>query len=87
MRQDWVASAADSEQTEDVAEPERYRAEWEGLHLIVERRQTHWQLFVYDVAKCEVLHTGARLTCEAAKTAAMEFGLIHLHGPATDLKP
>ena len=52
----------------------------------MQERQDHWRLFVYDMANCEVLHTAARLTCNAAKSAALEFAVFHLDGPSHDLK-
>jgi hypothetical protein len=59
----------------------RIESVWEGLRLVVEERPdgAAWQLFVYDVEKCEVLHTAKRMYCEAAKNGAVEFAVAHLY--------
>jgi hypothetical protein len=58
-----------------MAEGERHQTEWEGLRLVVEQHPEHWQLFIYDVEHCEVLYTAKRISCEAAKIAAVEFAV------------
>jgi hypothetical protein len=46
-----------------------------------------WQLFVYDEENCEVLYVALRISCEAAKNAAVEFAVAHLYTTDHDLKP
>jgi hypothetical protein len=66
----------------------RIETVWEGLRLVVEERPDGaWNLFVYDVENCEVLHTAKRISCEAAKHAAVEFAVAHLYSTDHDLKP
>ena len=67
----------------------RIETVWEGLRLVVEERPEGglWQLFVYDVENCEVLHMANRTSCEDAKNAAVEFAVAHLYTPDHDLKP
>jgi hypothetical protein len=62
---------------------------WERLRLVVEERPDRgdWQLFVYDVENCEVLHTAKRISCGEAKIAAVEFAVTHLYSTDHDLKP
>jgi hypothetical protein len=69
-----------------ITESQRYKTEWEGLRLVVETRANHWQVFVYDVANCEVLHTVERPTADAGKLAALEFAATHAFGPKHGLK-
>jgi len=70
-----------------MAEGQRQQAEWQGLRLVVEARPTHWQVFVYDAKKCEVLHTEEQATADGAKCAALEVAVAYLYGPGSDLKP
>ena len=67
----------------------RIETVWEGLRLVVEERPEGglWQLFVYDVENCEVLHMANRTSCEDAKNAAAEFAVAHLYTTDHDLKP
>jgi hypothetical protein len=65
----------------------RYETEWEGLRLVVETRPEHWQVFVFDIEHCEVLHTGQRMSLDLAKYAAVEFATAHCFGPRHDLNP
>jgi hypothetical protein len=67
----------------------RIESVWDGLRLVVEERPDGeaWQLFVYDVENCEVLHTAKRMYCETAKSAAAEFAVAHLYSTDHDLKP
>ena len=71
----------------EMAEGERHQTEWEGLRLVVEQRPEHWQAFVYDVEHCEVLYIAKRISCEAAKIAAVEFAVAQLYTTDHDLKP
>ncbi len=66
---------------------QRYETEWENLRLVIERRSEHWQAFVYDEEKCEILYAAERLTAEAAKLRALDFVLTHRYGPSHGLKP
>jgi hypothetical protein len=50
---------------------QRYESEWEGLRLVVEKRPTHFQVFIYDPGECEVLYTCKRTNLDAAKFAAV----------------
>jgi hypothetical protein len=67
----------------------RIESAWEGLRLVVEERPDggHWQLFVYDEDHCEVLYMAQRISCETAKSAAVEFAVAHLYSMDHDLKP
>ncbi len=71
----------------EITKGQRYETEWEDLRLVVERRPEHWQAFVYDAEKCEILYAAERLTAEAAKLTALDFVLTHRYGPGHDLKP
>jgi len=44
-----------------MAAEETQETVWEDLKLAVQRRPDHWQLFVYDVEKCDVLYTAERM--------------------------
>ena len=57
-----------------------------GMRLIVERCQEHFQAFVYDPDRCEVLHTAERMDVEAAKSAAVDFVAATRFGPQHGLK-
>ena len=76
-----------------MPEPRRYQTEWERLRLVVEARPIdtavpeHWQLFVYDVENCEVLHTAKRLTLDIAKIGAVEYAIGYRFGRRSDLEP
>lgn len=70
-----------------MPDDQRYEAEWEGMRLVLERRADYWQLFVYDVENCEVLHFAERISLDAAKYAAVEFAAAHCFGPRHDLRP
>jgi len=66
---------------------ERYGVEFEGLRLVIESHPDHWQIFVYDVGNCEVLHTCQRISIYAAKYAAVEYAAVYRFGPRNDLEP
>jgi len=53
-----------------IAEGHRLRTDWEGLRLVIEPYPDHWQVFVYDIEGCEVLHTEEQPIADAAKNAA-----------------
>jgi hypothetical protein len=65
----------------------RYETEWQNLRLVIELRPDHWQAFVYDAESCEVLYAAERMTAGAAKVTALDFALVHRHGPSHNLKP
>ena len=65
----------------------RYEAEWEGLRIVIEERPEHFQVFIYDPDKCEVLYTAERMSLDAAKFAAIDFVATARFGPSHDLKP
>jgi hypothetical protein len=71
----------------EMPKGERHQTEWEGLRLVVDQRPEYWQVFVYDVEHCEVLYTAQRISCEAAKIAAVEFAVAELYSTDHDLKP
>jgi hypothetical protein len=71
----------------EITQGQRYETEWEDLRLVIERRSEHWQAFVYDEEKCEILYAAERLTAEAAKLRALDFVLTHRYGPSHGLKP
>ena len=48
-------------------------AAWEGLRLVVERCPSHYQAFIYDPAKVEVLYTCSRVRFDLAQFAAVEY--------------
>lgn len=51
----------------------RYETEWDGLRIVIEKRPKHFQVFIYDPGKCEVLYTAERMSLDAAKFAAVDF--------------
>jgi hypothetical protein len=55
-----------------MCDGQRYETEWKNLRLVIERRSEHWQAFVYDAEKCEILYAAERLTAEAAKLTALD---------------
>jgi hypothetical protein len=55
--------------------------------LVVEARPEHWQVFVYDIVNCDVLHTAQRMSLDVAKCAAVGFAAAHCFGPRHDLQP
>jgi hypothetical protein len=65
----------------------RQETVWEGMRLVVEPRSKHWQVFVYDPAKCEILYVAERVHVDAAKLAAVDFVAMTRFGPEHDLKP
>jgi hypothetical protein len=40
-----------------MCDGQRYETEWDGLRIVIEERPKHFQVFIYDPGKCEVLHT------------------------------
>jgi hypothetical protein len=70
-----------------MLDDERYQTEWERMRLVIEARPEHWQVFVYDIENCEVLHTAQRMSLDLAKYAAVEFATAHFFGPRHDLEP
>ena len=65
----------------------RYQADWGNLRLMVEQYPEHWQVFVYDVPSCEVVHTAERAGIDAAKFAACKFAALNTFGPTHDFRP
>ena len=72
---------------EAMADNQRLETEFEGMRLVVEARPDHWQVFVYDVENCEVLHAAQRMRLDSAKYAAVEYAAAHRFGPRHDLEP
>ena len=66
---------------------ERQEVVFEGMRLVAEARPEFWQVFVYDVENCEVLHTAQRMSLDMAKYAAVEYAAAHCFGPRQDLNP
>jgi hypothetical protein len=64
-----------------IDKPQHHEAEWEGLRLVVEEREEHWQAFVYDAKSCEVVYTASRMSLGLAKLAAVEFVANYVFGP------
>ena len=54
---------------------------------MIEERPKHFQVFIYDPGKCEVLYTAERTSLGAAKFAAVDFVATARFGPSHDLKP
>ena len=71
----------------NLMDGQRQETEWEGLKLVIVERLNHWQVFVYDMENCEVLHTVQQPTAKTAKYAALEFAVAHRYGPGSDLRP
>jgi hypothetical protein len=70
-----------------MGDGQRYETEWDGLRIAIEERPEHFQVFVYDPAKCEVLYTAERMNLDAAKFAAVDFIATARFGPSHGLKP
>ncbi|HXS97481.1 MAG TPA: hypothetical protein VN736_22940 [Candidatus Limnocylindrales bacterium] len=70
-----------------MRERHKLEADFEGLRLVVASDTVHWQVFVYDVENCEVLHACQRISIHAAKHAAVEFAAAYRFGPRNDLEP
>ena len=64
-----------------IPEANRLQTEWEGLRIVIERRPHHWQGFVYDPNRCEVLYTLERPDGKAVKLVALDFAAVHIFGP------
>jgi hypothetical protein len=69
-----------------MGEWQRYEAEWDGLRIVIEERPKHFQVFIYDPGKCEVLYTAEQLSLDAAKFAAVDFVATARFGPRHGLK-
>ena len=66
---------------------QRYETEWDGLRIVIEERPEHFQMFIYDPCKCEVLYTAERMSLDAGKFAAVDFVATTHFGPSHGLKP
>ena len=53
--------------------------------MIEDRSEDHWQGFVYDPHRCEVLYTAARQTVERTMFAVLDYAAVHAFGPAHHL--
>jgi hypothetical protein len=69
-----------------MGDRQRCETEWEGLRLLIEERPNHFQMFIYDPDKCEVLYTAERMSLDAAKFAAVDFVATTQFGPSHGLK-
>ncbi|HXS95173.1 MAG TPA: hypothetical protein VN736_11245 [Candidatus Limnocylindrales bacterium] len=65
----------------------KLEADFDGLRLVLVSTAGHWQVFVYDVERCEVLHMAERSNLNSAKFAAVEYAAAHRFGPGNDLQP
>ena len=70
-----------------MGEGQRYETDWEGLRLVIQEHQEHFQAFVYDPESCEVVYTAKHPNLEVAKCAAVEFAAALRFGPQHGLKP
>jgi hypothetical protein len=70
-----------------MGDGQRYETEWDGLRIVIEERPKHFQVFIYDPGKCEVLYTAEQLSLDAAKFAAVDFVATSRFGPKHGLKP
>lgn len=68
-----------------AAGAQRYETEWEGLRLVVEDREDHFQVFVYDPERCEVIYTAPEASVEAAQIAAVDAAASRIFGENHDL--
>ena len=66
---------------------QRCETEWYGLRIVIEERAEHFQVFIYDPGKCEVLYTAEQKSLDAAKFAAVDFVATARFGPKHGLKP
>jgi hypothetical protein len=66
---------------------QRYETEWDGLRIVIEEHPNHFQVFVYDPGKCEVLYIAEQMSLDAAKFAAVDFVASARFGPKHGLKP
>ena len=53
----------------------------EHLRLTVEPEGDHWQVFAYDRIARLVVYRSRRMTLHGARTAAVQFALVHLGDP------
>jgi hypothetical protein len=58
-----------------------YETEWEGFRLVAAARPDHWQMFLYDLGKCEVVETSEWPSLETAELAAIDSAATHVFGP------
>jgi len=58
-----------------------YWLDLEHLRLTVEPDGKQWQVFVYDRIARLVIYRAKRMTLHGAKTAAVEYALLHLGDP------
>ena len=65
----------------------RHETEWDGLRIVIEEHPNHFQIFIYDPGKCEVLYTAEHISLDAAKFAAVDFVATTHFGPSHGLKP
>ena len=70
-----------------MGDGQRYETAWDGLRIVIEERPKHFQVFIYDPGKCEVLYTAERMNLDAAKFAAVDFVTAARFGPGHVLKP
>ena len=66
---------------------QRYETEWDGLRIVIEERPKHFQVFIYDPGKCEVLYTAERMSLDAANFAAVDFLATTRFGASPGLMP
>ena len=58
-----------------------YETEWEGFRLVAAARPDRWQMFLYDLGKCEVVETSEWPSLETAELAAIDSAAAHVFGP------
>ena len=56
-----------------MAEGQRQETEWDGLRIVIEEHSKHFQVFIYDPGRCEVLYVAERMSLDAAKFAAVDY--------------
>ena len=62
----------------------RYQAILDNLRLVLEDHREHWQVFVYDQQRCEILYHAVRPDRHVAEIAAVDYALWHLFGIGRD---
>jgi hypothetical protein len=55
-----------------MGDGQRYETEWDGLRIVIEERPKHFQVFIYDPGKCEVLYIAEQAQMTAFRAPAQD---------------